>query len=89
MSRGKKQSSPPDISQTRPPSFESGVLAEPLLAFGGQHKHPSQKTGLGLYGPYSLKGRTARSSRPSRSVSWARLQCSPTLSSGLRPVPVA
>ena len=43
-------------SRTRTPSFESGVIAEPLLAFGGQHKHIDPKTGLGLYGPYSLVG---------------------------------
>lgn len=40
----------------RSPSFDSGVIAEPLLAFGGQHKHVDPKTGLGLYGPYSLAG---------------------------------
>src|SRR5262245_18813758 len=40
----------------RSPIFDSGVLAEPLLAFGGQHRHADQKTGLGLYGPYTLPG---------------------------------
>ncbi len=39
-----------------PPSFESGVLSEPLLVFGGQHQHVDPKTGLALYGPYSLTG---------------------------------
>lgn len=40
----------------RPPSFDSGIIPEPLLAFGGQHHHVDPKTGLALYGPYSLKG---------------------------------
>jgi hypothetical protein len=38
----------------RQPSFMSGIIAEPLLSFGGQHRHIDPKTGLGLYGPYSL-----------------------------------
>ena len=38
------------------PDFDSGILAEPLLAFGGGHKHIDPKTGLGLYGPYTLAG---------------------------------
>lgn len=38
----------------RPASFEAGVIAEPLLAFGGGHEHVDPKTGLSLYGPYSL-----------------------------------
>jgi len=38
------------------PNFDSGVLAEPLLAFGGGHRHVDQKIGLGLYGPYTLAG---------------------------------
>src|SRR5712691_7358017 len=42
----------------RRPSFEAGILAEPLLAFGGQHRHIDPKTGLGLYGPYSLAGQS-------------------------------
>jgi hypothetical protein len=37
-------------------SFNSGMLLEPLIAFGGQHKHVDPKTGLALYGPYSLEG---------------------------------
>jgi hypothetical protein len=44
----------------RPPrrtaDYESGVIAEPLLAFGGGHRHIDPKTGLGLYGPYSPTG---------------------------------
>ena len=43
-------------SPQRPPSFDSGIISEPLLAFGGQHHHVDPKTGLALYGPYSLKG---------------------------------
>lgn len=38
------------------PNFDSGILAEPLLAFGGGHKHVDPKIGLGLYGPYTLAG---------------------------------
>lgn len=40
----------------RAPSFDSGVISEPLLAFGGRHEHVDPKTGLALYGPYSLVG---------------------------------
>src|SRR5947209_17922727 len=40
----------------RIPNFDSGVIPEPLIAFGGQHAHVDPKTGLGLYGPYSLAG---------------------------------
>ncbi len=36
------------------PSFESGVIAEPLLVFGGHHSHIDPKTGLSLYGPYTV-----------------------------------
>ncbi len=36
------------------PSFESGILSEPKLLFGGHHRHIDQKTGLALYGPYSV-----------------------------------
>ncbi len=53
--KNRTRNSYPEILGARP-SFESGVLAEPSLAFGGQNKHPCQKTGLGLYGPYSLIG---------------------------------
>src|SRR5262249_27176045 len=42
----------------RVPNFESGIVAEPLLSFGGSHKHVDPKTGLALYGPYSLQGQT-------------------------------
>jgi hypothetical protein len=40
----------------RVPNFESGIISEPLLAFGGRHEHVDPKTGLGLYGPYSIAG---------------------------------
>lgn len=40
----------------RAPNFESGLISEPLLAFGGQQRHVDPKTGLALYGPYSLVG---------------------------------
>lgn len=42
----------------RSPNFDSGIIAEPLLAFGGHHQHVDPKTGLGLYGPYSLMGQS-------------------------------
>ncbi len=42
----------------RVPNFESGLISEPLLAFGGQQRHVDPKTGLALYGPYSLVGQT-------------------------------
>ncbi|MFN8792580.1 MAG: argonaute/piwi family protein [Bdellovibrionales bacterium] len=40
----------------RPPSFDSGVVEEPLLLFGGRKEHVDPKTGLSLFGPYSLSG---------------------------------
>lgn len=42
----------------RSPNFESGIIPEPLLTFGGRHDHVDPKTGLGLYGPYTLAGQT-------------------------------
>jgi hypothetical protein len=42
----------------RCPNFESGLIAEPLLAFGGRNIHCDPKTGLGLYGPYSMQGQS-------------------------------
>ena len=35
------------------PSFASGVVVEPHIAFGGRHEHVDPKTGLALYGPYT------------------------------------
>lgn len=43
-------------SYHRSPDFESGIIAEPKLAFGGGKEHVDPKTGLGLYGPYTLTG---------------------------------
>lgn len=40
--------------QTAAPSFEAGVIAEPLLLFGGHRSHIDPKTGLSLYGPYTV-----------------------------------
>jgi len=40
------------------PSFDSGLMAEPLLAFGGGHEHVDPRTGLALYGPYTMTGQT-------------------------------
>nr|MDZ8063832.1 hypothetical protein [Nostoc sp. EkiNYC01] len=45
----------------RSPHFESGMISEPLIMFGGRHEHIDPKVGLALYGPYSLVGQ----SRPS------------------------
>jgi hypothetical protein len=42
----------------RVPNFDSGVISEPLLTFGGGHTHVDPKTGLALYGPYGPKGQT-------------------------------
>lgn len=42
----------------RSPNFNSGIIKEPLLAFGRQHRHVDPKTGLALYGPYSLAGQS-------------------------------
>jgi hypothetical protein len=44
---------PPPRIET--PNFEAGVLDEPLLAFGGHHHHIDPKTGLALYGPYTVQ----------------------------------
>jgi hypothetical protein len=38
------------------PDYESGLIEEPLLAFGGGHQHVDPKIGLGLYGPYTPRG---------------------------------
>jgi hypothetical protein len=46
----------PHIQRT--PDFDSGVVSEPLLAFGGRHEHIDPKTGLALYGPYTIAGQT-------------------------------
>ena len=51
--------------QFRTPNFDSGIISEPLLMFGGGHKHVDPKTGLALYGPYSLQG---HSRGPLRSI---------------------
>lgn len=58
MRRAKPQrtttnSIPPPRIET--PNFEAGVLDEPLLAFGGHHHHIDPKTGLALYGPYTVQ----------------------------------
>jgi hypothetical protein len=41
------------------------MISEPLLMFGGGQKHVDPKTGLALYGPYSLQG---QSRAPLRSI---------------------
>lgn len=51
MTRHPKRSPP-----TRAPEFLSGVIAEPLLLFGGNHEHVDPKTGLALYGPHCPPG---------------------------------
>lgn len=46
----------------RPPAnFVSDILPEPFLVFGGAHNHVDPKTGMGLYGPYTLTGQNAPS----------------------------
>lgn len=41
-------------TKIEPPNFEAGVLEEPMLSFGGHHYHIDPKTGLALYGPYTV-----------------------------------
>lgn len=43
------------------PMFSAGTIEEPELLFGGGHHHIDPKTGLALYGPYSLQGQDAPS----------------------------
>jgi hypothetical protein len=50
----KRKKQPSYYADNTPPSFDAGVCDEPLLLFGGHHAHIDPKTGLGLYGPYSL-----------------------------------
>ncbi len=54
MPRSKLPLSRPTLA--RSPAFEAGVLSEPHLWFGGRHEHVDPKTGLALYGPYTLTG---------------------------------
>ena len=42
--------------RSRSPHFDSGVLPEPWIVFGGQRCHVDPKTGLSLYGPFSPAG---------------------------------
>lgn len=42
----------------RPPSFDSGIIEEPLLLFGGRKEHVDPKTGLSLFGPYTPSGQS-------------------------------
>ena len=42
----------------RSPNFESGIISEPTLLFGGRHEHVDPKIGLSLYGPHSLAGQS-------------------------------
>jgi hypothetical protein len=44
------------IKKKPPPAFDSGIVSEPLLFFGGRHEHIDPKTGLSLYGPYTPAG---------------------------------
>lgn len=45
-------------STPRTPAFDSGIISEPLLHFGGRKEHVDPKTGLSLFGPYSLVGQS-------------------------------
>ena len=56
--REKRSVKPEERTQFRSPDFESGVIAEPALAFGGRHEHVDPKVGLALYGPYTMQGQT-------------------------------
>lgn len=58
MSRRRWSDKKPRGLPGRAPYFHSGVLPEPLISFGGQHRHVDPKIGLGLYGPYSLVGQS-------------------------------
>lgn len=57
------------------PDFDSGLIAEPLLAFGGNHEHVDPKTGLSLYGPYCLAGQT----KPTKSSAVIGMIGTPTM----------
>lgn len=57
MSLSSQKTRQPAYTQ-KGPNFDSGIITEPLLAFGGRHEHVDPKIGLGLYGPYSLTGQT-------------------------------
>ena len=48
----------PTLRDNRTPNFDSGIISEPMLMFGGGHRHVDPKTGIALYGPYSLQGQT-------------------------------
>lgn len=77
--------------------FESGLITEPHLLFGGGHAHVDPKTGLGLYGPYTI----ADQPRPSLSsivlgfvgpagmvadtVEWTHSLRAPVLNDGSQP----
>ena len=58
MSRRTRNERDQRPASSRPPSFESGVVAEPILAFGGGKQHIDPKTGLALYGPYTVTGQS-------------------------------
>src|SRR5687768_10291205 len=58
MSRQNRNERDHRPASSRPPSFESGVVAEPILAFGGGKQHIDPKTGLALYGPYTVTGQS-------------------------------
>ena len=54
----KRINEPKERPSFRSPDFESGVIAEPVLAFGGRHEHVDPKVGLALYGPYTFQGQS-------------------------------
>lgn len=55
-SRNRRGERPKPHHPRRSPNFDSGILNEPLILFGGQHTHVDPKTGISLYGPYSPAG---------------------------------
>lgn len=58
MNRNTRIAPPPPKRANRVPSFDSGIISEPLLHFGGRKEHVDPKIGLSLFGPYSLIGQT-------------------------------
>lgn len=46
---------------THQPNFDTGIISEPRLLFGGGHEHIDPKVGLALYGPYSMKDQSSPS----------------------------
>ena len=77
--------------------FQSGLITEPRLLFGGGHTHVDPKTGLGLYGPYTIGdqprpslssiivGFVGTASMVADAVEWVRSLGHPVLNDGSQP----